>query len=1021
MLHLSLLGTFTASYGGVVLGPIGSLRARNLLIYLVLNPERAHARAALAAFLWPDLPEAKGIASVRQALYVLQRWLRSGPAAPDLFQTSHLNVAVQREHVQCDALLLADIVEQVTRHQHRNVAACATCAAQLQQATELYRGDLVHGVSMGGTSTDQFELWLHQQRERLRLSTCRAFAWLTAYQQRHQRYDAMIESVRSWLTLDPWHEPAQRSLMLALAASGRRSAALRQYEAFRVLIDRELGLAPDSQTTYLAASIRAGEIRLIPHRFSISRQRIHLIGRDDDQHQLIDLLSAGMTRLVTIVGIGGVGKTSLATVVAHRSEPSFASGAAFVELDGRTERPAMLAALAEAVDCPLTAPSDPLEQLMTALAGCELLLLLDGLEVNDAALLLIAQLLSRLPQLTLLVTAQRRLRLTNELVFELPGLAFPPLHSEQLTEFAAVQLFMQRANQYRFGGQWAAEIADIAAICRLVDGLPLAIELAAQQVRLRSCAAIVATLQASLTSLESTLHDALPRHRSFEQLFDQMLQQLSPPQRTVLLALSLFHTPFSEQDVVDVVDELVEPLTVTSILTDFADRTLVQSAGSGRLALHALLRQFVLRRSEHQSTTRQALHERCRRLFLGRLQAANLTAITAHSLQSARRLAGRFDDVHAALLDAFAIGADDEVATAAVLYATFARVNGRAADAAAALAAAGRDPATALLPATCLLLLTLAASLFAGLEQLDAAEDALTCVSGRLTATASPIVPAVGAITESLIHSRRGRHAASLTAAHRVLTLATDPLIPWVPIEAHLMIGRAAMMARDYLLARQHLATAVDLAHSSNDMSSLFSTLNESAQLAIVTDRLAEAVPLLEQALLIARSIANPVTVSVACSNLGPLLVLTDIAPDRGLALIHEAVALAVTSDRALHICDRYHSLAFALTHLQRYEHAIDALHHTLPLINEQVPPPLLLQLLETAGSIFIARSQREQAAVALTQVAFHPACHPYYRNRAVNALRRLPAQALVAGPATPALYRLTRDLLLLLSTTNAR
>ena len=290
-----------------------------------------------------------------------------------------------------------------------------------------------------------------------------------------------------------------------------------------------------------------------------------------------------------------MGKTRLAIQAAEQHLNEFAHGGAFVPLASVGSIDEVISAIANAIKFTFFGPSDPKEYLLSYLHEKQMLLVLDNLEqlllenpleANIADLLI--EILQQAPGIKLLVTSREALNLQEEWLFEVQGLAFPETaQMEGFEEFDAVTLFVQRARRAFPKFTLSEENrAEIAHICRLVEGMPLAIELAATWMRTLSPAEIAVEIESSLDFLSTTVRDLPERHRSMRVVFDRSWQMLSPQEQQVLRNLSVFRGGFQRQAA-----EQVAGATL-SILSTLVNRTLLRRAAAGRYDLHELVRQY---------------------------------------------------------------------------------------------------------------------------------------------------------------------------------------------------------------------------------------------------------------------------------------------------------------------------------------------------------------------------------------------------------------------------------------------
>lgn len=308
-----------------------------------------------------------------------------------------------------------------------------------------------------------------------------------------------------------------------------------------------------------------------------------LVGRAAELAELARLLADPECRLITLIGPAGVGKTRLAIEAARSA--TFPDGVAYAALEGVASAELLPLALAEAVGLPLAGPRDPAAQLAAHLRERRMLLVLDNIEHLAGSSALLAELLQAAAQLRLLVTSRERLGLRGEWLFALEGL---PL---EVSGGAALDLFTAHARRVRGGKPLpAADLPAAAQICRLVEGTPLAIELAAGWTRALSCGAIAAEIARTLDFLSAETRDLPPRQRSMRAAFESAWELLAEDERTHLRRLAVFAGGCDLPAAMAVAG--VGPAALTALL----DRSLIRRGRDGRYAIHALLHQFAAER-----------------------------------------------------------------------------------------------------------------------------------------------------------------------------------------------------------------------------------------------------------------------------------------------------------------------------------------------------------------------------------------------------------------------------------------
>ena len=271
-----------------------------------------------------------------------------------------------------------------------------------------------------------------------------------------------------------------------------------------------------------------------------------LIGREPELATLNRLLCDPQCRLLTLAGPGGIGKTRLALELASTQRAQFPDGVFFVPLVSLSLPEFIAPAIRSALGLSSSSPLDPKEQLLNHLRQKSLLLVLDNLEHLLEGVGLLAELLEQAPGVKLLVTSRERLNMQGEWLFDLQGLPVPPLDQvDRAEEYSAVALFVQSARRAQVGFELSAEERPwVARICQLVEGMPLAIELAAAWVRLLSCREIAQEIERNLDFLSTSARDLPERHRSMRAVFDHSWQMLSAEEQRVLRALSVFRGGF---------------------------------------------------------------------------------------------------------------------------------------------------------------------------------------------------------------------------------------------------------------------------------------------------------------------------------------------------------------------------------------------------------------------------------------------------------------------------------------------
>ena len=525
-------------------------KALALLAYLAVT-RQAHGRDALVALLWPELDGEHGRAVLRSTLADLSQAIGKGALSIDGDQ-----VACQSPPLQVDVARFHDLLAQVTDHNDPLSRLCDDCLAALSEAVGVYTADFLAGFTL--KDAVEFDAWQTFQTESLRLELAAALEKLAQGLAGRRQWEAAIGHARRWLALDPLHEPAHRLLIQLHAWAGERGAAVRQYQECVKVLQEELGIEPEPETTALFEAIRGGTAGqpspVLP--LSLSPVPAHnlppdptpFIGREAELAQVSSHLADPDCRLLTVLGPGGIGKTRLAIQAARDEVGRFAHGACFVDLAPIASADLLASTILRTLEVPSYGAAEPDEYLLRHLADKQMLLILDNYEhlLTGAepdrrdGYGLVTKMLGAAPRIKLLVTSRTRLNVRAEWLAPLEGMRTPeetpvtphlsaseasagvarstlsggsrrladevdgrddaipdmeeiaslrparPMRdsarndTEVLEHFSATALFLACVRRVRPDFQPTADDArHIIHICRLLEGYPLAIELAA--------------------------------------------------------------------------------------------------------------------------------------------------------------------------------------------------------------------------------------------------------------------------------------------------------------------------------------------------------------------------------------------------------------------------------------------------------------------------------------------------------------------------------------------------------------
>lgn len=527
--RLTLLGRFRLEDGGSLVR-LPTRKVESLLAYLALHPQ-SHPREQLAALLWGERPHAQAMASLRTALSALRKPLGQAALISDR-HTVQLNPQLD---------LWVDVRAFQSRWESEPIAADGH---GLPEPADLYAGDLL----------DEFyDDWIVPLREQLRRLHIARLLDLTQALRARSDYQQAIQTAQRVLDSDAGNEPAHQHLIFCYLAAGDRAEAIAQYERCRAILQREFGVEPLPETTALYHWLRRAETptprsaaAALPSNvpFPISS----FVGREAALMHLRQAL--GPARLLTLTGPGGCGKTRLANqlALALLAERAYADGVWWVALAALSHAALTPQAVARALGVTKPPSQGVVQALTDHLRPRHLLLVLDNCEhVLEAAAGLAETLLAACPHLQIVTTSREALGLTGESAVAVPPLTLPAgtdgVAPDALLAAEGPRLFHERARAVRADfAVTEANAASLARLCRALDGLPLAIELAAAQTRSFTVEHIAARLaeESPLALLAGGSPTAPPRHRTLRAAIDWSYDLLPEAERALFRALAVF-------------------------------------------------------------------------------------------------------------------------------------------------------------------------------------------------------------------------------------------------------------------------------------------------------------------------------------------------------------------------------------------------------------------------------------------------------------------------------------------------
>jgi len=631
-------------------------KAASLVKLLALAPgHRLHREQAMET-LWPELGRQAASNNLRQTLHAARRALES-----DSLVRSRYLASEDESLVLCPEGQLwvdSEAFEEAAKNAHRSRDPAA-----YEVALDLYAGELLPG--------DRYEEWAEKHRRRLRETYLSLLLGLARLHEDRADYDSAAEVLRRSVGEDPTREEAHVGLMRLYALKGSKGEALAQYGRLEAILLTELGTKPAASSRALKEEIAAGRFPpkdahplgsppaelpgVVKH--NLPAARTSFVGR---QREIVEIKrELTMTRLLSLIGVGGSGKTRLALEVAKDLVGAYPDGVWLVELASLSEGDLVPQAVAKAVGV-LERPGQPLaDTLAEYLRATSVLLVVDNCEhLADSAADLLDTLLDSCPRLRVLATSRAALGLAGEVVWRVPSLSVPdtdrlPAPGE-MTRYEAVRLFAERARLKLPAFQLASEDAPaVAEVCSKLEGIPLAIELATARMGTLSVRQISERLQDPLSLLSVGGRTAVSRQQTLRGTLDWSYELLSEFERALFGRLSVFAGGWTLEATEAVgTGEGIEEADVLDVLSGLVDKSLVvaeATEGSGvRYRMLEPIRQYAQEKLE-ESGEAEEVRRRHASFFLTLAEEAEPRLRGPEDMEWLERLEAEHDNLRAAL------------------------------------------------------------------------------------------------------------------------------------------------------------------------------------------------------------------------------------------------------------------------------------------------------------------------------------------------------------------------------------
>jgi DNA-binding SARP family transcriptional activator len=561
-----MLGGFRVQVGGTwVESKVWRLqKARSLVKILALQPDHRMHREEITDLLWPDVGLGSSTNNFHRTLHAARRALNSADVN---VEGRFLSLSRGVLDLYPDGAVVTDV--EVFERQARSARQSSSVDAY-ELAIQLYTGHLL--------PEDIYEDWAADRRRSLRISLQSLLLGLAQFHEDRREYDQAIEGLTRVVELEPSDESAHIALIRQYAMAGRRQQALYQFHHLRELLRREFDDEPAAESQHLYREILSGrfpetapERQELPRGIAAARSTKHqlehpnnlpvaltsFVGRERELDEMVDLVS--QHRLVTLTGFGGIGKTRLALEIGSTTLKAYSDGVWLVQLATATDSMMVEQAIAESFGIHERSSEPLLETIAEFLRSRTMLIILDNCEhLIQPTAEVVDHLLRYCPSMRVLATSREPLLVPGEVVWQLPPMAAPEPEDQcpkSVLACEAVQLFVERAQVVQSGfSVTESDVPHVSRICEQLNGMPLAIELAAARVSILSPSQLASRLDDTLPLLTDSPRTVHSRQHTMEAAIDWSYDRLAMAEQWLFRQLSVFVGGFSAEVVEAVVD-----------------------------------------------------------------------------------------------------------------------------------------------------------------------------------------------------------------------------------------------------------------------------------------------------------------------------------------------------------------------------------------------------------------------------------------------------------------------------------
>lgn len=669
-----------------------------------------------------------------------------------------------------------------------------------------------------------------------------------------------------------------------------------------------------------------------PHHLPLSPTP--LLGRDPELVAMDRIFKEPPCRLLTLTGMGGIGKTRLAMEFASRQQSRFPRGVHYIPLTSINSAELIVPAIAEVLEFTFSGPANLQEQLFGYLAETvtqPALLILDNLEhllaQSPAAAELVAEILRRFSNIKILCTSRERLNLHDEWMYELHGLPIPPnKFVEKLEDYSAAELFLQRARQIHADFELTeTDRPALVRICQLLEGIPLAIELAAAWAGMLSCREIAQEIERNIDFLTTSMRDIPERHRSLKATFDHSWRLLSDEERDALSRLSVFHGGLGRFAAEKVADATLH------LLASLVSKSLVRRTEDGRYDLHEVIRQYAQAHLEQDSEKYFDNHDRHCEYYLALASEYERKLKSAQQQVAVHQMSVELDNMRAAWDWGIKRGKFEALGRAVRSFGWFYEVTGMLQD---------------------------------GIEQLELLIRASSSEPGDIHAK-----KALGSalVHQGLLNFRTGEFVYALELYKRSIGILRSVDAPALLADALIFSGTISHLNGDYLEAKELIQEGLLYARAANDSWFAAYGIYNLGHVDSLLGEYQKGYEQMQAGMKLWRELGDPHSISLGLN----FLVETQLAlgqPELAIAGMRESIALCEQTKNRWGLGTAYRYLGLATLATGRNDEAQGYFQKSLEVFGEYFKGWDIARTLLYIGDAYITLGEHSKAKPALLE-----------------------------------------------------